>query len=270
MNGFKFLIKPDEYDREAAEVLVDGIIGNKLYKFLLDTGAAKTTIQYDDYTSKFESKKKNVSSGVFARSSDDLISVPLIKLGPISKKNLLIARMPKNTREVRNLIGMDLLKDYCFQFLFDENKVLVKNIKRSQNKYNLQNLFLDEKFHPYIDIKFVNQIAKAVWDTGAGITIVDMNFINKHPTLFQEMGKSIGTDSTGAKMETPIFIMVAIKIGGREFTPHKVVGVDLSNVNSTIELPMDIILGYNTLSKANWLFDFPRRKWAILKLLPKK
>jgi hypothetical protein len=30
---------------------------------------------------------------------------------------------------------------------------------------------------------------------------------------------------------------------------------------------MDLILGYNTLRQANWLFDFPRRRWAISKRL---
>ena len=30
---------------------------------------------------------------------------------------------------------------------------------------------------------------------------------------------------------------------------------------------MDLILGYNTLSQANWLFDFPRRQWAITQRL---
>jgi hypothetical protein len=30
---------------------------------------------------------------------------------------------------------------------------------------------------------------------------------------------------------------------------------------------MTMILGYSTLSQANWLFDFPRRKWGILEML---
>jgi hypothetical protein len=68
-------------------------------------------------------------------------------------------------------------------------------------------------------------------------------------------------------METPMFIMSASIIGNHNFPPHKVAGVDLSQVNSTIDIPMDLILGYSTLSQANWLFDFPGKKWAITKLL---
>ena len=56
-------------------------------------------------------------------------------------------------------------------------------------------------------------------------------------------------------------------IGGCWFPPVRVAGVDLSQVNATVELPMDLILGYNVLSKASWLMDFPTRRWAISKEL---
>jgi hypothetical protein len=162
---------------------------------------------------------------------------------------------------------MDVLKDYCCLFLFDENRLLVDSSGLSRAIANFQELTYDDRFHPYVDVGLGTLKAKALWDTGAGITVVDTNIIDKHPALFEEAGRSYGTDSTGFKMETPMFIMAATMIGGHLFPPHKVAGVDLSQVNSTIDIPMDLILGYSTLSKANWLFDFPRKRWAITKLL---
>lgn len=267
MSGFNLIIKPDEDDPEAAEVYVDGTISGKKYRFILDTGSAKTYVQFDDYTSTFGCIQKHKSSGAFAESNDDLIKVPYIQLGPILKKNFMLARLPENSLNTRNLIGMDLLKDFCFQFLFNENRVSVDNSEGIQISDSLHELFLGKKFHPYINIQFGKLKATAVWDTGAGITVVDIDFINKFPSFFQEIGKSIGTDSTGVKMETPMFTMGTTIIANNEFPPHKVAGVDLSYLNSTTEVPMDLILGYSTLSKANWLFDFPNKKWAILKML---
>ena len=267
MSGFNLIVKPDKDDIEAAEVYVDGKIGGKEYRFILDTGAAKTSVQYDDYTSIFEPIQKNNSSGVFAKSNDDLITVPYIELGPILVKNFTLARMPENSVDRKNLIGMDLLKDFCFHFLFDENRVSVDSTKEAGIDYTLHELFLGQRFHPYVNIQFEKLKAKAVWDTGAGITIIDLNFIKTHPHFFQKTGQSIGTDSTGAKFETTMFMLRSITIGNIKFPPHKVAGVDLSYLNSTTEVPMDVILGYSTLSKANWLFDFPRKKWAILKLV---
>lgn len=270
MSGFNLIIKQDEDDIEAAEVFVDGTIGADKYRFLLDTGAARTCIAFDDYTSTFACIDKSNSSGVFAKSSDDLITVPSIELGPIVKENFTVGRRAGEGPGVSSLIGMDILKDFCCHFLFDENRVAVDPADISTAGYDLQELSYDNKFHPYIDVRFGKLIATTVWDTGAGITVADMNFIKKHPALFEEAGRSYGTDSTGFQMETPMFIMAATIIGNNDFPPHKVAGVDLSQVNSTIEKPMDLILGYSTLSKANWLFDFPHKRWAITKMLGAK
>ncbi|NVM34968.1 MAG: clan AA aspartic protease [Candidatus Lokiarchaeota archaeon] len=267
MSGFNLIIKPDEDDIEAAEVYVDGRIEGKKYRFILDTGSARTSVQFNNYTSKFECIQKNNSSGVFAKITDNLIRVPYIKLGPILKKNFTLVRLPENSINIRNLIGMDILKDFCCHFYFDENRVLIDNSEEVEIRDPLHELFLGKRFHPYIKIQFEKLKVNAVWDTGAGITTVDLNFINKHPSYFQEIGQSIGTDSTGAKMETTMFTMVTTIIGNNEFPPHKVAGVDLSHINSTSEVSIDLILGYSTLCKANWLFDFPHKKWAVLKIL---
>jgi hypothetical protein len=39
----------------------------------------------------------------------------------------------------------------------------------------------------------------------------------------------------------------------------------LSQVNSTLDKPMDLILGYPTILLADWLFDFPARRWTVKK-----
>lgn len=270
MSVINLEIKPDKEDIEAAEVYVKGIIGSKKYRFILDTGSAKTYVQFDDYTSTFDSFQKNNTSGVFAERNDDLITVPYIELGPISKRNFTIARSSQDSSNTRNLIGMDLLKDFCLHFLFEKDRVLVDNLKDFSTNENLQELILGKKYHPYIYVQFENVKATAVWDTGAGITVADINFIRKNPLFFEEIGKSKGIDSTGTKIETPMFTMQTAIIGDIEFPSHTVAGVDLSHVNSTTEIPMDLILGYSTLSKANWVFDFPNEKWAILKMLNKK
>lgn len=270
MSGFSLEIKPDKEDTEAAEIYVNGIIGNKKYSFILDTGAAKTYIQFDNYTSTFDCIQKNSSSGVFSNIRDDLISVPYIKLGPILKRNFTLARSSQNSSNTRNLIGMDLLKDFCLYFLFDEKKVLVQSSIDYGKNINHQELILGKRYHPYIKVQIEKVKATAVWDTGAGITVVNINFIKKNPLYFEEIGISKGTDSTGTKLETPMFSMQKIVIGNIEFPPHKVAGVDLSHINSTTEIPLDLILGYSTLSKANWVFDFPNKQWAILKMLSKQ
>jgi hypothetical protein len=103
----------------------------------------------------------------------------------------------------------------------------------------------------------------ACWDTGAGATVVNRDFWLGHPGLFEPIGTSAGTDGLGEQVETPLLRVAGPVIGQRAFGSHKVVAVDLSGVNSTLDYPMDLILGYPTIRQADWLFDFPARRWAV-------
>ena len=64
-----------------------------------------------------------------------------------------------------------------------------------------------------------------------------------------------------------MYMMAAATIGGYTFPTQRVAAVDLAHINATLERPMDLIVGYNLYSNAHWLFDFPRRRWRITKML---
>jgi hypothetical protein len=318
---YDLIIKQDEEDPDAAEIYVNvEVAGLHQYQFLLDTGAARTSIVFDQYTASLTPSGKNNSRGVSGTSaSEDLIILPSIKFGPISKQNFNVVRMAQQNTLSRNLLGMDILKDYCQHFLFDQNRVLVRVVdpemtgdeddsnssdddNNDNNPPDFQELIFDKGFHPYVEVDFGAGAAaapaaagtttttatsaagdagtgtdagvgtgkgkgkgNAVWDSGAGITVVDLNFVWKYPAFFEEAGYSFGTDSTGTQVKSPMFIMSTSVIGKTVFPPHKVAAVDLSEVNAHIEIPMDLILGYSTLKQADWLFDFPHRRWAIIK-----
>lgn len=75
MNGFDLIIGPDEDERDAARVLVDATIGGFPYRFLLDTGAARSRVVFDDYTSTFDGLEHHSSAGVFAAGTQEVIRV---------------------------------------------------------------------------------------------------------------------------------------------------------------------------------------------------
>lgn len=93
---------------------------------------------------------------------------------------------------------------------------------------------------------------------------VNRGFWLAHPRLFEEIGTSAGTDATGATVETPVVLVAEAVIGGRSFGRHRAAVVDLSRANGAVELPMDLILGYPALCQADWLFDFPARRWTVM------
>jgi hypothetical protein len=271
-DSFPLIVRPDPDDAEAAEVYVEASVGagdKANYLFLLDTGAARTCLPLDEYTATFAHVGQSNPSALFAAGSEDRVIAPSIQLGPIRKTDLTVARLREKRPELRSLIGMDMLRDFVCHFRFDANlvQVLQSGQGESIGAHDFEELRFDRIFHPYVHVRFPDLVAQAVWDTGAGITVVDLGFIRRNSALFREVGSSQGTDASGSSMETPMFVMEASTIGGKRFPSHRVAGVDLSQVNATIDMPMDMILGYSTLSKANWLFDFPGGKWAVTEMI---
>jgi hypothetical protein len=267
MNGFDVIVQQDAEDADAAEVFVDGAIGGRPYRFLLDTGAARSCVRYDDYTATFASVGTDISSGVFAGGSRDLITAPGLTLGSISRTDFTLVRAAQGDTGRQNLIGMDLLNDLRCHFRFDERRVVVDAKDAGEDHAAFEELFLGQRGHPYVPVRLGDVIASAVWDTGSGMTVVDTNFVERTPGFFPAAGQSTGTDSTGAQQETPMYIMAAATIGGYTFPTQRVAAVDLSRLNATLERPMDLIVGYNLYSKAHWLFDFPLRRWRITQML---
>ncbi len=267
MSAIDLDIRPDEDEPEAAEVLVTVSINGRDHTFLLDTGAGTTSVAADDELAALPAAGTRQGSGVFGPADDDLVVVKHLRCGPISAENVTVARRPPNDH-VRNLLGMDVLQAVACDFRFDEARVEVNPTISAEVEALLQPLWVDEKYHPYVDIAFANGTqASTVWDTGAGITLADLNFVQRAPSLFEAAGQSTGTDSTGASQETPMFRMAACTIGGHAFAPITVAAVDLGQINATLSRPMDLILGYNLLNQAHWLFDFPRQRWAVTRML---
>ena len=260
MAEIDLMIQPDEDEPEAASVFVEGRLNGKPYRFLLDTGAARSSVILNEDTVVLPAVGTHVSSGVFATSNDDLVRVERLEIGSIVQHDVTVTRSPA-APGTRDLIGMDILRQFCCHFQFDRDRLVID--VDCLDELPFQPLFMDSHFHSYVDVLFQGGQGSAVWDTGASLTVVDLNFIQQHPGYFAPAGHSVGTDATGSQVETPMFVMASARIGGHVFPSHRVAAVDLSPVNTRIERPMDLILGYMTLRKANWLFDFPRKRWTI-------
>ncbi len=267
MSKLKLIIVEDVEDKECAEVLVSAMIEGDEFEFLLDTGAGTSSIRNSEFTLNYPVVKSKQSSGVFSSNNEQVIRIPSVRLGPIRKENVEFTRVDHDNGKP-NLIGMNVLKDYALHFDFHYHAVDV-NPDDARYVRDCNELFVDDKYHPYVNVKFGDISASAVWDTGASITIVDSAFIQQNPSYFEEIGSSNGTDANGSSMQTPLFNVKGLVVDGFLFPNHHVASVDLSHVNATIEAKMDMILGYSSFRYADWWFDFPAKKWKITKFRDK-
>ncbi len=261
MPQIPLVIEAEPDDPDCATVMVDGTVAGRPYRFILDTGAARTQLEADEYTGALEAMPGEGSSGVFASRSDPVVTVTDVAIGSLRVATLDVVRVSPAPPRLRNLLGMDVLRHSRWLLRLEAALLDLKPPTGGQAGRDLR---MDSRGHVYVDLCWPGVTAQACWDTGAGITIVNRDFWLAHPRLFDEIGMSTGTDTTGATLETPVVLMAEAVIGGRSFGKHKAAVVDLSHANSTIELPMDVILGYPALRQADWLFDFPARRWMVL------
>jgi predicted aspartyl protease len=108
--------------------------------------------------------------------------------------------------------------------------------------------------------------ASALFDTGASATVVDEGFAAQHPELLTPAGSQTGVDVTGASAETRMAVMRGPSVLGVQLLDAVVGVVDLSAANRTIDRPMDLILGWTSLSQADWYVDPAGRRAACLPL----
>ena len=99
-------------------------------------------------------------------------------------------------------------------------------------------------------------MVRALWDTGADITVVDRRLVTSHPELFTAPGRADGTDSSGTTVPTDVCRMEAYRIADVPFAGHVVAVADLPE-------PMEMVLGYPTLCQAIWSMDLPSGTWSV-------
>ncbi len=254
------IIEPDADDPDFATVLVDATIAGRPYRLILDTGAARTQLNVDEYTATLRPVGEDASSAAFGSTvTEPLVTVTGLAVGPVRIAELDVTRSERGLAQV---LGMDVLGQYCCHFRLEAGVLGLGREPRPGVQADMP-LVLDRRGHPYVDVQWPGVSGRACWDSGAGATVVDRAFWLSHRSLFRRVGVSVGTDAHGAAVETPLLLMAGPVIGRRAFSRHKVVAVDLSGVNAAADYPMDLILGYPTIRQADWLFDFPARRWML-------
>jgi hypothetical protein len=105
---------------------------------------------------------------------------------------------------------------------------------------------------------------QALWDTGAGLSVVDLDFANTHSELFTKSQViPNGRDSNGNPVNMIMYQLKKMNIGSKSFENVTFVGIDLSKVRVGLGHETNLILGYNIISQANWYIDTRTRTWSI-------
>ncbi len=264
MHVLSLVIESDPDEPGCALVLVDAAVNGQPCRFVLDTGAARSQIVDDGTVRGLTPHSTGTSTGALGTHTAALATVKELRLGPVRASDLEIWLQPHLEQPgTHHLLGMDVLVDFCCHFRFSKSELGLEHSPVSRAHLPLD---LAPTGHSYVTVTWRTGepvTANALWDTGASITVVDQSFFNAHRHLFSAGASSVLIDSTDAQTAIRTYTMAGPNIEAHQFASHRVAIVDLAPANARLARPMDLILGYPLLSQADWIFDYPARRWAI-------
>ncbi len=159
----------------------------------------------------------------------------------------------------RSTIGVDLLQGKSFEFSPSLN-----NFSFSHNERTKAFSFkLGSRGHIYLPVRYlsISNAFTGIWDTGAGLTLVDLADVQANQSDFTFLKNSEGGDTTGASLTLPIYEAKNLNVGALEFHDIKVVAADLSGIRDAIGEDVRVAIGYNVISRYNWYFNLENRRW---------
>jgi hypothetical protein len=238
---------PDPKDSRACQAFADALVDGVPTRMLLDTGTYRSYVPHRIVAHAVPDDDANTSGPV-------LVHVGTVQWGSLIAHDLTVNMNPPDWPHPA-LLGMDVLGPHSCDFRFSERALEIDGPSRSDAFLTLQT---PSNMTPTVPVHWEGASTNAIWDTGAGITIVHRTWAEAHPdivTITDEFGT--GTNITGATGRNPKGRLASCRIGRATF-PEQACGV----TNSPGLEGIDLIVGLPLISQANWYMDFPERRWT--------
>jgi hypothetical protein len=231
--------------------LVDVAVDGMVIRAALDTGAPRTLLF--DVPSSARPAGACQTSGAFGVATVTEWEVREIRLGSLQAGPLTVHQIDGGP-ERHPLVGLDVLGVGSWQ-LDPGSQTLITDLPTMSGSEFMS----ATNGHLLTEMRWSNAVASALWDTGAGITLIDRHFARTHPHLFKPTGSTRATDITGAHSDLELAHAQDYEIEGVSFAGHIVAITDLPEVPEHI----DAAIGFPTIVQARWTVDLPSHRWRI-------
>ncbi len=243
-------IVPDADDSRLALVFVGLQVDGRSVRALLDSGASRSAVLEQPGLVGVEARAGG--TGVFGVVADDRRAQVAVAFAGRDLGYLEMSVVPADHPGHGNLVGQDVLARFRCEYRLAEGVLVLDGDLPEASR----RIHLDAGRHVYVDVTWpTGEVASAVIDTGASVTVVDERFAAQHTRLFTHESLSEGTDASGTVLRTPVVRMAALQMLGAELDASPAAIVDLSAANATVEQRMDLILGWPILAQGTLTID---------------
>ena len=257
-------IRPDPDEPGAAEIWVNVSVAGRDYEAILDTGAATSRLPLDAHTQTFPVVDGAVEAGRGAlgpgRGDGKRVVVPHLEIAGIRAEDVVVTLEHDAGDHPTALLGLDVLRGHRLELRMSRSEL---GIDTEGGMDRARPLLASSRGHPHVDVDFGDVRALAIWDTGAGATIIDRAFATAHPELMAERGTSRGVDAHGNAQQLPTVELASCAIGGRPFSPSLAAVAEIAGIQHEGDPAFAMILGYPVIAQADWVIDLAGGQWGF-------
>lgn len=242
---------PDPEVPGCADVVVSVEVDGRAMRAVLDTGVLGTLLI--DLPSSARPVGSRETSGLFGTEVVTEWEVSDVRIGALRADVLTVGRIDGGSGR-QSVVGLDLLSTGPWQLDLSSRTLLT-------GEPLLRGVAYRPTRHGRIltEMRWPTATATALWDTGAGITLIDRRFADAHPSLFEHAGSTRTTDIVGSQGDLELAHISGYEIDGNPFAGHIVAIADLPEIPDHI----DAAIGFPTISQARWTVDMPSHRWRI-------
>jgi hypothetical protein len=256
------LVLPDPVDAFALQSWIDVVADGVRLRMLVDTGSARSEVPRIESLAKRLVEGTSAGRGASGSSSNDpLVRLHTLQLGDLTVTDLTVGLQQQDWPHPP-LLSMDVLGSHACHFRFDDQELHLGGPPPQAQGWIP--LATEPHRAPAVDVHWESTMVSALWDTGAGITIVDRGWAESHPDVVTILTDTRdGTDATGAPVAGVEGWLAGYTVGDVSFRDQPCCVMDLSGLNAHLTSPIHMALGLPQISQASWYMDFPRGRWAI-------
>jgi hypothetical protein len=252
MHSLPLRVQNDPNDDRAVQVFVDTVADGVALHMLLDSGGHRTTVPHrdaDDAQVPTPPVRPDRRDARFTR-------LDTLQWGSLIERGLVVGVDPPGWPHPPRL-GIDVLGAHACHFRFSNGVLELDGPAPPHPQFPSSR---DEPQQtPSLPAQWPGATAEVVWDTGAGITIVNRSWADAHPsivTIADEYGT--GTDVEGRTGRNPKGRLAPCRIGNVTFSEQACGVAPLSGALSDVAM----IVGLPLISQADWYFDFLALTWT--------
>lgn len=255
-------IEPDVNDPRALQCWADADVAGARLRLLLDSGSDLSCIPpLDSFTTAPERETRSGRGASGESATSHVIGVDRLCVGDLQVDDVSVELQPAGWPHPP-LLGMYVFTPHVCAFRFSRGRIDV-GVDAPAGGFCWQ-----QGWTPLVEVTVAGRAtARAIWDTGAGITLVDETWARAHPeAIVISHVQDHGTDATGNPVPGWQGMLTGFTINGRHFPGDQPCGViDLTPFNAHLNQPIAMFLGLPQIQRADWLVDFPRRTIDVIR-----